>query len=155
MVPGVARTYRPAGLTLKTWVGRSRRSWTAAVARLAGASVLALLISFGFGAAAMADTDNYSETQTIPVPPASNYAGSGGGDGWAVALSDTQVFNVLHHSGSLNVVRVVFGKVQRTGQDGDDHRGHQNEDRSLHKPLRLQKGQQERGEPALPVYCRA
>src|SRR5437879_2958996 len=28
----------------------------------------------------------YSATETIPVPPASTYAGSGGGDGWGVAL---------------------------------------------------------------------
>ena len=45
----------------------------------------------------------YTATDTIPVPPASNYAGSGGGDGWAVALSSTSVYNVFHHQGTLQV----------------------------------------------------
>jgi hypothetical protein len=46
----------------------------------------------------------YTATQTIPVPPQSTFPGStGGGDGWAVALSNTQVFNVFHHSGALGV----------------------------------------------------
>jgi hypothetical protein len=50
-----------------------------------------------------AGTVTYSATQTIPVPPASTYAGSGGGDGWAVALSSGAVYNVFHHSSSLTV----------------------------------------------------
>lgn len=45
----------------------------------------------------------YSDTETFPVPPASSYAGSGGGDGWGLAFSATQVFNVFHHSTSLTV----------------------------------------------------
>ena len=48
-------------------------------------------------------TISYSASETIAVPPASSYAGSGGGDGWAVALSSTSVYNVFHHSGSLTV----------------------------------------------------
>ncbi len=44
----------------------------------------------------------YSYTQTIPVPPASNYAGSAGGDGWAVAMTPAAVYNVFHH-GPLQV----------------------------------------------------
>ncbi len=48
-------------------------------------------------AVAAAATTTYSATETIPVPPASNYAGSGGGDGWAVALSTGDVYNVFHH----------------------------------------------------------
>ena len=39
----------------------------------------------------------YTATQVIPVPPASNYQGSGGGDGWDVALIDDRVYNVFHH----------------------------------------------------------
>ncbi len=42
-----------------------------------------------------------SATETIPVPPASSYAGSGGGDGWAVALSANDVYNVFHHQATL------------------------------------------------------
>jgi hypothetical protein len=55
------------------------------------------------GPASAAGTVTYSATQTIPVPPASTYAGSGGGDGWAIALSSTAVYNVFHHSSSLTV----------------------------------------------------
>jgi hypothetical protein len=53
--------------------------------------------------ASAAGTVTYSATQTIPVPPASTYTGSGGGDGWAVALSAGAVYNVFHHSSSLIV----------------------------------------------------
>jgi hypothetical protein len=45
----------------------------------------------------------YSATETIPVPPASNFSGNAGGDGWGLVMSDTQVFNVFHHSTSLQV----------------------------------------------------
>jgi hypothetical protein len=69
----------------------------------AAAAVAALVCLFAVSATAAAETATYSATQTIPVPPASNFAGSGGGDGWAVALSDTAVYNVFHHDGSLNV----------------------------------------------------
>jgi hypothetical protein len=64
---------------------------------LAGVAVVAP------GSALAAATVTYSATQTIPVPPASTYAGSGGGDGWAVALSSNAVYNVFHHSASLTV----------------------------------------------------
>jgi hypothetical protein len=46
---------------------------------------------------------SYSSTVTIPIPPASNYAGAGGGDGWAIALSNTQVFNIFHHNGATQL----------------------------------------------------
>jgi hypothetical protein len=50
------------------------------------------------------DTVTYSATITVPAPPASNFSGaSGGGDGWAVGLTSTQLFNVFHHSSSLTV----------------------------------------------------
>jgi hypothetical protein len=42
--------------------------------------------------------------ENIPAPPSSNFAGgSGGGDGWAIALSRTQLFNVFHHDPVLQV----------------------------------------------------
>lgn len=66
--------------------------------------LLTFVLCTAFAASALAAGTQYSQTVTVPVPPASNYAGSGGGDGWAVALSDTQVFNVFHHNGSLDVV---------------------------------------------------
>jgi hypothetical protein len=52
---------------------------------------------------AAAATATYSATETIPVPPASNFHGSGGGDGWAVALSETRVYNVFHHQYYIGV----------------------------------------------------
>jgi hypothetical protein len=50
-----------------------------------------------------ADTVTYQRDETIPVPPASTYTGSAGGDGWNIALSDTEVFNVFHHSSQVSV----------------------------------------------------
>ncbi|HZQ28985.1 MAG TPA: hypothetical protein VFA94_14915 [Acidimicrobiales bacterium] len=68
-------------------------------------SVLALITT---SAAPVAAADNqkvtYSATITVPAPPASNFAGaSGGGDGWAVALTSSQLFNVFHHDSTLIV----------------------------------------------------
>jgi hypothetical protein len=51
---------------------------------------------------AIADA-TYSQTITLPIPPASNFMGSSGGDGWAVALSSDRVYNVFHHSSQLEV----------------------------------------------------
>jgi hypothetical protein len=64
------------------------------------------LLILGAASTASAAEENvttYSATETIPVPPASSFAGSGGGDGWAVALSKEAVFNVFHHNGVLTV----------------------------------------------------
>ena len=67
-------------------------------------AVLACLLIPAAGAApATAETATYSATQTIPVPPASNFAGSGGGDGWAVAMSENAVYNVFHHEFYIGV----------------------------------------------------
>lgn len=68
------------------------------------AVLAALLVSlFVSPVVAIAADATFSYTQTIPVPPASSYAGSGGGDGWAVALTPTSVYNVFHHSSRLQV----------------------------------------------------
>jgi Putative serine esterase (DUF676) len=53
--------------------------------------------------AVSAEVTTYSATETIPVPPASTYQGAGGGDGWAVALTDDSVYNVFHHAATLRV----------------------------------------------------
>ena len=55
------------------------------------------------GTSATSPAATYTATETIPVPPASSYAGSGGGDGWALAMTPTSVYNVFHHSGTLQV----------------------------------------------------
>jgi hypothetical protein len=73
-------------------VDRRRRGAIATAAAL-----FCLLALAATAASAMAETATYSAVEKIPVPPASNFAGSGGGDGWAVALSETAVYNVFHH----------------------------------------------------------
>ncbi len=67
-----------------------------------GVLLAALAMSLGTAGTALAasQTATFSASETISVPPASNFAGSGGGDGWAVALTPTAVYNVFHHNGS-------------------------------------------------------
>src|SRR5260370_29534487 len=62
-------------------------------------AVCGALITASVASAGTTTTTTFAATKTLPVPPASNYAGAGGGDGWAVALSNTQVFNIFHHNG--------------------------------------------------------
>jgi len=76
----------------------------------ARAVVVAALLCLGvFGATATsagaesATYSTYSAIQSVPVPPASHFAGSGGGDGWAVAMSETAVYNVFHHQQYIGV----------------------------------------------------
>jgi hypothetical protein len=67
-------------------------------------SLLALIGAAGPSVAgAAAGTVTYVATAGIKSPPPANFAGSAGGDGWAVALSSTQVFNVFHHQPALEV----------------------------------------------------
>jgi hypothetical protein len=79
--------------------GGCRRVMTR-LTRVVFAVIAVVLLAAGV---ASAQSATYQATETIPVPPASDYAGSGGGDGWAVALSSSEVFNVFHHSSTLNV----------------------------------------------------
>jgi hypothetical protein len=65
--------------------------------------LLALSVVAVPGRSEAAATRTYTAIQTIPVPPASAYAGSGGGDGWGIALGSTAVYNIFHHSSSLTV----------------------------------------------------
>jgi hypothetical protein len=67
------------------------------------AVLITLLVLPAAGALAASPSATYSFTQTIPVPPASSYTGSGGGDGWALAMTPTAVYNVFHHSSTLQV----------------------------------------------------
>src|SRR4051812_21557894 len=61
-------------------------------------------ISGAVAGAAQSAPVTYSATITVPAPPASNFAGSsGGGDGWGVGLTSTQLFNVFHHSSITQV----------------------------------------------------
>lgn len=71
--------------------------------------LLAIVLSITSAAAIMpsrtfaAGVATFTATQTIPVPPASSFAGSGGGDGWEVAVGNTEVYNVFHHQGTMTV----------------------------------------------------
>jgi len=49
------------------------------------------------GATGGSETVTYTANETIPVPPPSSFTANSGGDGWAVALSSTEVFNIFHH----------------------------------------------------------
>lgn len=90
------RAPSPATAAVKT--ARGGRTIIALATALACLCVLAVT-----AVSAAAETATYTATETIPVPPASNFAGSGGGDGWAVALSETAVYNVFHHQDTLQV----------------------------------------------------
>lgn len=83
--------------------GRSRSQTfdRATASRRATWIAVTLLCLVGSGATAVsaaAETATYSATQTIPVPPASSFGGSSAGGGWAVALSETKVYNVFGHN---------------------------------------------------------
>jgi hypothetical protein len=70
------------------------------------AALACLIVCSATAASAGAESatfSTYSAIQSVPVPPASHFAGSGGGDGWAVALSDKAVYNVFHHQPILQV----------------------------------------------------
>ena len=46
----------------------------------------------------------YTSQVTVSAPPSSTFSGaSAGGDGWAVALTTLQIFNVFHHNYSVQV----------------------------------------------------
>lgn len=90
---------RSLSIARSTRTTRLSSRWaTIAVAALACLFVLLVTV-----ATAAAETATYSATETIPVPPASHFAGNGGGDGWAVALSSTAVYNVFHHQEYIGV----------------------------------------------------
>jgi hypothetical protein len=81
---------------------RAARLGSRTVATAAAALVCLFALSVTVTSAA-AETATYSATQTVPVPPASSFHGNGGGDGWAVALSKTAVYNVFHHQDTIQV----------------------------------------------------
>ncbi len=75
-----------------------------AVTTVAALGVAAAVVAIAGSAAAGSTTVTYSASVTLPAQPSSNFAGAGGGgDGWAVALSATKVYNVFHHSSELTV----------------------------------------------------
>ena len=84
----------------------SRTSQRGAFARRSLAAVIAAaatMVMFVVMLTGSASAGVYTQVQTLPVPPASSFAGSGGGDGWAITLSADKVFNVFHHNTQLTV----------------------------------------------------
>ena len=70
------------------------------------AGTLGAVATAGLGATsagAAASSVTYQANVTQPGPLATNFAQTTGGDGWAVALTSTQVFNVSHHQPTLNI----------------------------------------------------
>ena len=65
---------------------------------ISGALIAMTGLVLALPASAESTTVTYTANITIPVPPASNFAGSAGGDGWDVALTPTAVYNVFHHN---------------------------------------------------------
>ena len=78
--------------------GASGSAKRAAHSVVALSILLLLFVVVPTGSGANAQTVTFKSTNTFPVPPASNFTGSGGGDGWAVALTPKAVYNVFHHS---------------------------------------------------------
>lgn len=80
------------------------RGWSSRIGIAAGVVIAMSGVVLAMPAAAESTTVTYTATVTIPVPPASNFAGSSGGDGWDIALTPTAVYNVFHHNGgALNL----------------------------------------------------
>ena len=70
---------------------------------LAMAVAFALLASVAGTGTSSAATVTYKAQVTIPVAPASDFASSGGGDGYDVSLTPEAVYNVYHHNSDLRV----------------------------------------------------
>ena len=69
-----------------------------------GAGLLsAVLTTSPASAATTGGTVVYTAQLNIPAPPSSNFAGSAGGDGWALAFTNEAVYNVFHHQETLQV----------------------------------------------------
>ena len=92
-------------LRVKSTAARaSRGPLKSAALRLAFVTLVAIAAVASSVQVAAAEEAFYTATRSIAVPPASNFkTGGGGGDGWAVALSDTAVYNVYHHDEQLTV----------------------------------------------------
>ncbi len=80
-----------------------RRFLTILTVVLAGVTAPAVVLGSSAGATS-SPTLTYSASVTIPAPPPSSFSGAAaGGDGWGLAFTSTQVFNVFHHQTYLGV----------------------------------------------------
>lgn len=84
---------------------------TAVVAVVAGSALIGWgtahatpAVSASSSTPSQGSTAVYTATETISAPPSSTFPGAGGaGDGWGVVLSKTEVFNIEHHKGFLEI----------------------------------------------------
>ena len=79
------------------------QGWSGRIGVVTGVVIAMSGLVLAVPAGAESTTVTYTANVTIPVPPASNFAGSSGGDGWDVALTPTAVYNVFHHASVLNL----------------------------------------------------
>ena len=78
----------------------SRSQLAQARARALVFAVFALGLAWALVApgAANAEEVNYSSVRAVALPPSSSFKTSeSGGDGWALAFSESAVYNVYHH----------------------------------------------------------
>ncbi len=79
--------------------------------RITGAALLTVGLIFAMVPLAVAATSslqdgarvNYSQTAVISAAPASTFQGGSGGDGWAIAPTGTNIYNVYHHASKVEV----------------------------------------------------
>ena len=62
-----------------------------------------LVVAGSVSAAPKPTTIPYSAVVTVSPPPSGNFVGSGGGDGWGLGFTATEVFNVFHHAPTLTL----------------------------------------------------
>ena len=70
------------------------------VAVMAALAAVALVTGTG---SSSADIITYTAQVTIPVAPASNFASTGGGDGWDISLTPDAVYAIYHHNSEMRV----------------------------------------------------
>jgi hypothetical protein len=82
------------------------RSWGRTIGVAAGVVFLvgsATLVTSTSVAAAAGSVVTYTASSTIATPGPLKFSGSPGGDGWAVAIGTSKIFNVFHHGSALTV----------------------------------------------------
>lgn len=67
------------------------------------AATTGVLLIGSAGSASANGSVTYTQQESQPIPPAQHYAGSTGGDGYAIALYNGRVYNVFHHQANLRV----------------------------------------------------